>query len=82
MEIFVCVGSSCHLKGSHHIIDLLRERLEKDGLSSKVSLKATFCLGYCGSNGVNMKVDGEIVTGINDDNFEKIYQENIVNKLK
>ncbi len=45
MTILVCVGSSCHLKGSYDIITLFKERIKKEKLEDKVTLKATFCLG-------------------------------------
>lgn len=81
MEVYVCVGSSCHLKGSYDIIQLVKEKLAKDGLTEKVSFKATFCLGKC-TNGVSMKIDGEIVTGVSKENFDTIYEKYIASKLK
>lgn len=81
MEIFVCVGSSCHLKGSHEIIDLLKERLVKDNLTEKVTLRGTFCLGKCTSEGVNIKVDNEVVTGIKPSNFDQFYNDKILTKI-
>lgn len=81
MEIYVCVGSSCHLKGSYDIIQLVKERLAKDKLTDKVEFKATFCLGKC-TNGVSMKIDGEIVTGVSKENFDVIYDKYIASKLK
>ncbi|NCA96915.1 MAG: (2Fe-2S) ferredoxin domain-containing protein [Bacteroidia bacterium] len=81
MEIYVCVGSSCHLKGSYDIIQLAKERLAKDKLTDKVEFKATFCLGKC-TNGVSMKIDGEIVTGVSKENFDVIYDKYIASKLK
>lgn len=47
MNIYVCVGSSCHLKGSYQIIDLMKKALEENGLTDQVNLSAAFCLGKC-----------------------------------
>lgn len=71
MKICVCVGSSCHLKGSYDIINLMKAALEKYGLTDTVDLSAAFCLGKC-THGVSIKVDDEIVTGLNRDNFDDI----------
>ena len=60
MDIYVCVGSSCHIKGSYPIIELLKENIAKHHLENKVNLKASFCLGKC-TNGVSIKVDDEII---------------------
>ncbi|MEG0528852.1 MAG: (2Fe-2S) ferredoxin domain-containing protein [Bacilli bacterium] len=81
MEIYICVGSSCHLKGSHEIIDLLKEHLEKDNLTEKVTLRGTFCLGKCTSEGVNVKVNDEVITGIKKENFEQFYNEKILSQI-
>lgn len=80
MNICVCVGSSCHLKGSYTIINLMKENLEKAGLTDTVNLSAAFCLGKC-TNGVSIKVDDEIITGLNPDNFTQIFEEKVLGQL-
>ena len=77
--VSVCVGSSCHLKGSYNIINLLNEAVEKNGLKDKVEVKAAFCLGKC-QDGVSIKVDDEIVTGVNPDNFSAIFEKYILSR--
>lgn len=77
--VSVCVGSSCHLKGSYNIINLLNEAVEKNGLKDKVEVKAAFCLGKC-QDGVSIKVDDEIVTGVNPDNFSTIFEKYILSR--
>ena len=76
----VCVGSSCHLKGSYDIINLMKAALEKYGLTDTVDLSAAFCLGKC-THGVSIKVDDEIVTGLNRDNFDDIFAGSVLAKL-
>ena len=81
MNIYICVGSSCHLKGSYNIINLMKEALEKNGLTDKVNVSAAFCLGRC-TDGVTIKVDDEIVTGLTPENFEQIFSEKILGGLE
>ena len=60
MEIKVCIGSACHLKGSYEVIKRCQEYIEKNDLSSKIELKSAFCLGKC-SEAVSVQIDnGEI----------------------
>ena len=80
MNICVCVGSSCHLKGSYSIINLMKDRLEKNGLTDKVNLSAAFCLGKC-TQGVSIKVNDEIVTGLTPENFDAIFAEKVLGGL-
>ncbi|WHH60607.1 NAD(P)H-dependent oxidoreductase subunit E [Petroclostridium sp. X23] len=47
MRITVCVGSSCHMKGSYQIIEHLKTMIAQKNLEGKVDLGGTFCLGNC-----------------------------------
>lgn len=81
MTVLVCVGSSCHLKGSYEIIELMKEAIKKNNLSEKVNLKATFCLGKCGVAGVSIKVEDEIITGVSKENFDSIFNQYILSRM-
>jgi len=80
MIINVCVGSSCHLKGSYDVVETLKRLIEEQNLQDKIELKASFCLGNC-SNGVSMKVDDEFIQNANPENIEQIFNEQIKTKL-
>ena len=45
MKITVCIGSSCHLKGSRQVVQSLQQLIEKNSLSDKVELIGTLCMG-------------------------------------
>lgn len=79
MKIDVCVGSSCHLKGSYRIIELLKEHLEDNNLSEAVELKAAFCLGRC-TNGVTVRIDDEIICGVCAENFQQFFDTHVLRK--
>lgn len=79
MEISVCVGSSCHLKGSYDIITLMKENIAKYQLEDKVNLKAAFCLGNC-TNGVSVKI-GDEVLGVKADSFDEFFKEHVLKAL-
>ncbi len=81
MDIFVCIGSSCHLKGSYDIIQLLNERIRRDGLEDRVEVKGSFCLGHC-TDGVSMRVGDTIVTGVSRENFDSKFEEYVLGALE
>ena len=56
MKVTVCIGSSCHLKGSRQVVEQLQELIRKNGLEDKVELAGTFCMGRC-QEGVCVTVD-------------------------
>ena len=80
MNIYVCVGSSCHLKGSYDIINLMKENLEKNGLTEKVKLRAAFCLGKC-TDGVSIKVNEEVICGVSKDNFDQVFKQYVLDQI-
>ena len=81
LVIQVCVGSSCHLKGSHTIVKLMKKAIAENNLQDKVELKATFCLGKCGVAGVSVKIDDEIITGVTVENFDEIFNSYVLSIL-
>lgn len=47
MVISVCVGSSCHMRGSYHVIEAFKQVIEEYQLAEQVELQANFCVGEC-----------------------------------
>ncbi len=60
MEITICVGSSCHLKGAEDVIKKFKELIEKENIGAKIVLKGSFCMGKCSEDGVTVKIGDEI----------------------
>ncbi len=58
MKVTVCIGSSCHIKGSRQVVEQLQQLIADNGLKEKVDLSGTFCMGKC-RTGVNVTIDGE-----------------------
>lgn len=56
MKVTVCIGSSCHLKGSRQVVEQLQKLICENGLEDKVELAGTFCMGRC-QEGVCVTVD-------------------------
>ena len=56
MKVTVCIGSSCHIKGSRQVVERLQCLVEKNDLGKKVDMGGTFCLGKC-QQGVCVMVD-------------------------
>ena len=56
MKITVCIGSSCHIKGSRQVVEQLQYLIAENKLGDKVELGGTFCMGQC-QQGVCVSVD-------------------------
>lgn len=68
----ICVGSSCHMKGSHEVIGQFRQLIADNGLQDKVILKACFCMQRCMS-GVSMTIDEKPVDNVQPQNCADIF---------
>ena len=82
MIIQICVGSSCHLKGSADIVALLQQAVKDYNLEAEVTLAGSFCTGQCNRVGVTVQVDDETYTGITREGFNTFLQEKILSKLE
>ncbi len=56
MKITVCIGSSCHIKGSRQVVEELQSLIKENNIGDKVELGGTFCMGKC-QQGVCVTVD-------------------------
>ncbi len=77
--ITVCVGSACHLKGSHEIINYFKEAIKTAGLEKEVELKGTFCMDKC-TDGANLLVDEELFHANSPDEAREIFEREILKK--
>ncbi len=58
IELTVCIGSACHIHGSHNVVATFRNMVEQYHLHDKVSLKGAFCMKECAGAGVTVTVNG------------------------
>lgn len=79
--ITVCVGSACHLKGSHDIINYFKEAIKEAGLEDQVELKGTFCMDHC-TDGANLLVDEELFHAGSVEEARQIFEDQIIKKLE
>ena len=82
MIIQVCVGSSCYLKGSHEIVELLNKAIEEHQLENEVTLAGSFCIGKCNREGVTVQVDDEIYVGLTNASFKEFFNEKVLSVIE
>ena len=78
----ICVGSSCHLKGSQDIVELMQKAVEEYHLEDEVVLSGNFCIGKCNRVGVTVQVNDDVHVGITRDNFRDFFKENILDVIE
>ena len=75
MKITVCIGSSCHLKGSRQVVEKLQE------LIAEKELAGTFCMGKCQNNGVNVCIDQESFSVL-PDGVQAFFENDVLSRLR
>ena len=80
MKCTICIGSSCHLKGSRQIVEELQFLVKDNNLEDKVELGGTFCMGNC-VNGVNVTVDDKL-SSVSPETAKEFFEKEILAKVK
>lgn len=80
MKITVCIGSSCHIKGSRQVVSELQHLIAENNLKDQVELAGTFCMGKC-QLGVCVTVDGEFHS-VTPENVKSFFETQVLEKLK
>ena len=79
MRITVCIGSSCHVKGSRQVVRSLQQLIADNNLQDKVFLGGTFCLSNC-QKGVCVTVD-DVLFSVTPETVNEFFQENVLAKV-
>ncbi len=80
MKITVCIGSSCHIKGSRQVVEQLQYLIPENNLGDKVELAGTFCMGRC-QDGVCVTVDDKFFS-VTPDTVDDFFKENVLSVVK
>ena len=79
MKITVCIGSSCHIKGSRQVVEGIQAAIAEHNLQERVELGGTFCMGKCQS-GVCVTVDDEFYS-VSPDTVEEFFKNAVLSKI-
>ncbi len=78
----ICVGSSCHLKGSAEIVELFERAVEEYHLEQDVVLSGSFCIGKCNRIGVTVQINDDVHVGVTRENFREFFQKNVLDAIE
>ena len=79
MKVTVCIGSSCHIKGSRQVVEQLQYLISENNLGDKVELGGTFCMGKC-QQGVCVNVDNDFFS-VTPETVEEFFEKNVKGKI-
>ena len=79
MKITVCIGSSCHIKGSRQVVEELQYLIKENDLGDKVELGGTFCMGKC-QQGVCVEADGKFYS-VSPETAEEFFRNEVLTRV-
>lgn len=79
MKITVCIGSSCHIKGSRQVVEELQRLISDNNLGDKIELAGTFCMGRC-QEGVCVTLDNEFFS-VSPETTKEFFETNVLSKI-
>ena len=79
LKITVCIGSSCHIKGSRKVVEQLQSLIAENNLGDKVDLGGTFCMGKC-QQGVCVTI-GEEFFSVTPENVGEFFANEVLAKI-
>jgi NADH:ubiquinone oxidoreductase subunit E len=79
LKITVCIGSSCHVKGSRQVVEKLQQLIANNGIGDKVELGGTFCMGKCQS-GVCVSVN-DVFHSVTPETVEAFFANEVLAKV-
>lgn len=80
--IQICVGSSCHLKGSQEIVELMQAAIAEHHIEDDVVLTGSLCIGQCNRHGVTVQINDDVHTGITRENFKEFFKAQVLDAIK
>jgi NADH:ubiquinone oxidoreductase subunit E len=80
IKVTVCVGSSCHLRGSYKIIKVFERIIRDKGLSDQIDFQGSFCMEHC-TEAANIKINDEIYSVRALDEAEALFAEKVLAPL-
>jgi NADH:ubiquinone oxidoreductase subunit E len=78
MKITVCIGSSCHIKGSRQVVETLNRLIGEYNVTDKVELGGTFCMGKC-QQSVCVELEGEVFS-VSPDTAEAFFKNEVLKR--
>ena len=81
LELVVCVGTSCHLRGAEKVIKLFQKHIKEEDLDNEINLQGTFCMGKCSGEHVMVSINGKTYE-TSPESAEKLFIEEVLPAIK
>jgi NADH-quinone oxidoreductase subunit G len=78
VNVEICIGSACYVKGSSQVVNDLNELIKDKGWEDKVALKGSFCMKACQNHiGLGIRINGKQIEQVTAQNAREILEREI-----
>lgn len=81
MHVKICIGSSCHLRGSQEVIKQLTALCKAHDVKADIELSGSFCMGVC-QEGVSVKLEDGEIFHLKPEDTESFFEQELMGRLK
>ena len=81
IEVSVCIGSACHIKGAYNVMQTFLQMTESYGMHDSVQIKSAFCMKQCAISGVGVRID-DASFRLNPEEARAFYLEQVLSRVK
>ena len=79
MNLTICIGSSCHLKGSKTVAKTFERMIAENNLQDKIEFSAAFCMGNC-QKGISVSVN-DVIHSVTPETAEEFFRAEVLSRL-
>jgi NADH:ubiquinone oxidoreductase subunit E len=81
LTIYLCVGSSCYVRGSEQVAQTLQSAIAAHHLQDRVDIVGTFCLDHC-SMGVTLKIGEQVFSEIRPEEAQAFFKREVLPRVE
>lgn len=73
VNVEICIGSACYVKGSSQVVNDLNALIKEKGREDKIAVKGSFCMKACQNHiGLGIRINGRQIEGVTAQNAREI----------
>lgn len=77
IQLQVCIGSACHVKGSYNVVSSFQQLIEEYHLAEKVEVASIFCLGHC-TEAVAVRINNGEVASVTGASAREFFEQQVL----
>ena len=73
VNVEICIGSACYVKGSSQVINDLNELMKEKHWEDKIAVKGSFCMKACQNHlGLGIRINGNQLEQVTAQNAKEV----------